>query len=126
MIYEKEFLSSKTRELFIRKVLKKYDITFSSAYRNYYRVRQKLEEQKKIKKRKTNKKNRKVIVKSKTKKVMKKKKYTSRKISKPNSAKMLQIWQLKEKGFDITDDYLIRNLYMSKEEIMWLKRKGEI
>jgi hypothetical protein len=43
------------------------------------------------------------------------------KTGKPNSIKMLQIMQLKEKNFDITEEYLVRNFF-SSEEIQWLKK----
>ena len=74
-------------------------------------------------------KSKKKIVKKKTKKrVVKRKKPEDefKKVQQPHSGAMMQIWQLKEKGFQITEEYLIKNLYLSTGEIQWLKNQGEI
>jgi len=111
-MYEKEFIDSVDRKEFVRRIRRKrrYKITTGTATRAFYRVRKKLGEdivaipiKKKI--------NNSIIIK--------------KKLQKPDSSKMLHLWQLKDNGVKITEKYLIKNFY-SKEEIAWLKKKGEL
>jgi hypothetical protein len=110
MIYIKEYKESKNINDFADKVLKlrNNQIKKQSAKRYYYVLKEHFSGNKKNKK------------KNKTKKpiILKRKKQNIFTLQ-PNSAKLLQLMQLKESGFKITREFMVDNYY-SNEQIKWL------
>ena len=99
MRYKNDYFSVKTKTSFVKRLQRRYNLKKQTALRTFYKYRFKYGERSKSLKPKDE----------------------SIKIEKPHTIKMLNFYDMKNHGYDITEEKLI-NMGFSKSEIKWLEK----